>query len=762
MSFASITFQQLLIALVAFTCLSTFPHFVEAGDATTPGQCNSVDDIKCPASDLVNAVSSGYNPRAVNWKGVLSDIESIGREEPRWCSFVIRAWFHDGSSIHGVKDDSPFNGGSEGSLFTDKREFTSPEGALHGWSPFARHVVTQISATHGASLTDIIMVSAAKCTSEVLGGTVDIADHCEAVGLPLSVGKLDREIDGSLHDNHVLNKMAHSIPAPGNRVGHLLNFFLRLINDHISEGNWKLDPVDVMALMGSHTIMMTQGCSTSGEQKMGLPMSDRTCGGKGGRQRMFSWDNSFFQDISAGKATQNSNDHNRREMSMQQAQDFRMCGFNSMEGFELGETLECSAMSHAEANAKNPEHPNIYWKEKGPWSKGWEHVKWQLDHEHAKPGNEPAPCCGHECEDCGTNPDSKFWCGTHDHVESAKGPGRMWPYTYMDSEFNWVYLKGGQHYCDGSGPFTCGTCSTSCKAFGDEGAMKSHIDAMQAAIEKFRNDRTAWEQAYAVAFCKMSEFGSNYADKTPLVEAINSSGGGGCMSPQAALSLKGCETCKMEEYGGFTGGSGGSAGAKAATPPPPVLAATDIPDDVTDADGGSSDGDSGDGDGNGDIDGSVEDGQAGYQAPEHHHEPLDHQERADYATPQDHDEPEDHQEPEPQPEHSVAEPEAQFHYETEEEHVMEPQLEIQEPEDGEMMRRSDAQEKKYEPEDIKAGTTKPEDITEYEPMIVVTDEQEEEIKEVEEHVASTIFEQDEVVIDYHAGYLLKRFLKRFL
>jgi hypothetical protein len=54
-----------------------------------------------------------------------------------------------------------------------------------------------------------------------------------------------------------------------------------------------------MALMGAHGIMMTQGCTTNGEQPgngTAIPdMADRTCGGRPGRQRMFTWDNSFFQ-----------------------------------------------------------------------------------------------------------------------------------------------------------------------------------------------------------------------------------------------------------------------------------------------------------------------------------------------------------------------------------------------------------------------------------------------------------------------------------
>ena len=52
-----------------------------------------------------------------------------------------------------------------------------------------------------------------------------------------------------------------------------------------------------MAVMGAHGIMMTQACTTGTPQPPGAAadMGDRTCGGEGGQQRMFTWDNSFYQ-----------------------------------------------------------------------------------------------------------------------------------------------------------------------------------------------------------------------------------------------------------------------------------------------------------------------------------------------------------------------------------------------------------------------------------------------------------------------------------
>ena len=65
------------------------------------------------------------------------------------------------------------------------------------------------------------------------------------------------------------------------------------------EANWRVNVKEVVASMGAHTILMTHACTTTGEQPGNdttMPgMDDRTCGGRGGRQRMFTWDNSFFQ-----------------------------------------------------------------------------------------------------------------------------------------------------------------------------------------------------------------------------------------------------------------------------------------------------------------------------------------------------------------------------------------------------------------------------------------------------------------------------------
>ena len=58
-----------------------------------------------------------------------------------------------------------------------------------------------------------------------------------------------------------------------------------------------MTPAETTALMGAHTLVMTYACTTTGAAADGAAtaaLGDRTCGGAGGRQRMFTWDNSFF------------------------------------------------------------------------------------------------------------------------------------------------------------------------------------------------------------------------------------------------------------------------------------------------------------------------------------------------------------------------------------------------------------------------------------------------------------------------------------
>lgn len=74
------------------------------------------------------------------------------------------------------------------------------------------------------------------------------------------------------------------------------------INGKIGDAQWRLSPAEATALMGSHALSFTLACTTTGAAANGAynaGLGDRTCAGVGGRQRMFTWDNSYFKVCTA-------------------------------------------------------------------------------------------------------------------------------------------------------------------------------------------------------------------------------------------------------------------------------------------------------------------------------------------------------------------------------------------------------------------------------------------------------------------------------
>lgn len=70
------------------------------------------------------------------------------------------------------------------------------------------------------------------------------------------------------------------------------------VNEQISDPRWHLTQRDATALMGAHGNMQTQNCMTDGTMPGDgvMPgMTDRTCMGEGGSQRMFKWGNHYWQ-----------------------------------------------------------------------------------------------------------------------------------------------------------------------------------------------------------------------------------------------------------------------------------------------------------------------------------------------------------------------------------------------------------------------------------------------------------------------------------
>ena len=95
----------------------------------------------------MDPVAGAYDASAVDWNAVKGDIEKVGRHEPRFCNMVIRAWWHDVAGHAPIDEDEyglVFDGAADGSNFIDLNELFSPEGAVHGFAQFSRHVVVQV------------------------------------------------------------------------------------------------------------------------------------------------------------------------------------------------------------------------------------------------------------------------------------------------------------------------------------------------------------------------------------------------------------------------------------------------------------------------------------------------------------------------------------------------------------------------------------------------------------------------------------------
>jgi hypothetical protein len=76
--------------------------------------------------------------------------------------------------------------GSDGSVMSNYEEVVLPHNTQHGEAPMMRYIMERLAAYFGASWTDALAVHSAVCT-ELMGGSVNIAEHCSAQGIPLNV-----------------------------------------------------------------------------------------------------------------------------------------------------------------------------------------------------------------------------------------------------------------------------------------------------------------------------------------------------------------------------------------------------------------------------------------------------------------------------------------------------------------------------------------------------------------------------------------------
>jgi hypothetical protein len=119
----------------------------------------------------------------------------------------------------------------------------------------------------------------------------------------LQVGQIDR-VDVLMEnlspeaDHAKALGRVQNLPGPFHDANIWLTFWLEKLNSRTPDPKWHLTATEALALMGSHTLIDNQGCATTGASDPTKfaninSLGDRQCGG--GKQRMFTWDNSYFK-----------------------------------------------------------------------------------------------------------------------------------------------------------------------------------------------------------------------------------------------------------------------------------------------------------------------------------------------------------------------------------------------------------------------------------------------------------------------------------
>lgn len=205
----------------------------------------------------VTPIASTYDPTTVDWQSLIDSIEFLFASEKRLCNFAVRLAFHDsGAFSDGV-------GGADGSVILNLAESLRPENDDHNFVSIMRRALRDIQIFYQVSWSDIIAVAGALGTECLNGPRVR---DCK---FGLKMGKLDTAVADP----------AGILPPPFVPVAGFLSFWRSLqINLSVQE---------MMALMGSHTLIATQTC-------------ERT---QSGIQVMFNWVSNYFVNLLAGKLT---------------------------------------------------------------------------------------------------------------------------------------------------------------------------------------------------------------------------------------------------------------------------------------------------------------------------------------------------------------------------------------------------------------------------------------------------------------------------
>jgi hypothetical protein len=206
-------------------------------------------------------MTTGYDPRIVDWKSVISGCRATCRYDRRLCNFYVRAAAHDSFSI------SEGFGGADGSIFLTDDEINRPENAYDSWAFLLSKNALALAKRYNTSVADIVAVCGAVAT-EFQGGPTIISHNDQD---PFLVGRFD-----SIEPNP-----DKKLPAANINLDGFSNF----------AKNKNLTIEEMTALMGSHSLIDNRGCERLNGTQCDPTVEACT------DLRMFRWSNRYYKDV---------------------------------------------------------------------------------------------------------------------------------------------------------------------------------------------------------------------------------------------------------------------------------------------------------------------------------------------------------------------------------------------------------------------------------------------------------------------------------
>jgi hypothetical protein len=204
-----------------------------------------------------------YNPRKVDWSSVISGCHAACNFDKRLCNFYVRASAHDSLSI------SEGYGGTDGSLLITEDELNRPENNYDQFSYKLSKNALALAKRFDTSVADIISVCGAYAV-KYLGG-IDIIKSSTNQD-PFLVGRKDSSTPNPAHQ---------LVPENANTS---------MFNDFAIKYGLTLE--EFSALLGSHSLLDEKECLNKDHKTYCDPLINKC-----DDISMFSWDNSYFNDI---------------------------------------------------------------------------------------------------------------------------------------------------------------------------------------------------------------------------------------------------------------------------------------------------------------------------------------------------------------------------------------------------------------------------------------------------------------------------------